>query len=528
MRLLFTFCVLAFTTVESLKILLFYQLLGKSHINFAHAASRVLVEKGHIVDVVVSEWSSKIATDDLKPARRVIRVRHSNATAFELIYGNLNVMEHVQLKSDHECFTRTAAELCRTLVSKQSLIEELKAEKYDLGLTALFDGCGLGLFHLLGIPAAVGYSPTAEAYGMRGILGYPSPPSFVSDIENHDLQGDQFTLKERVHNFLYSTGSLGDSVNEPLQPVFDELYTGFPQVSELYKNLNFIFLNTHELLAMPKPISSKIKFIGGLALKRPIKHNSLPPDVEKAINQGSDGFVLFSFGTYARTSLIDKTTKEAVVKAFKRFPSFSFLWKFDDLDEDVELFKEGSNIHRFKWLPQIDLLTDNRIRAFISHSGQNSYMEASQSSSGVPLVSIPLFADQFYNAACVERNGQGVQISKLNITEESLFEALNSVLYDKSFSTNAKRLALAIERYPNDPKETFVRYIELSAEFPELGERSRLASDNMHWFVYFSFDVVLVFILTALFVVVSAVIVFKLPSYLLRKARQQKVKSKNN
>lgn len=69
------------------------------------------------------------------------------------------------------------------LLSERPLLEELKAVKYDVGLSTMHDSCGFGIFHLLGIPATVGYSPTAEGFGMRDLFGIPTPPSFVPGNE---------------------------------------------------------------------------------------------------------------------------------------------------------------------------------------------------------------------------------------------------------------------------------------------------------------------------------------------------------
>lgn len=41
--------------------------------------------------------------------------------------------------------------------------------------------------------------------------------------------------------------------------------------------------------------------------------------------------------------------------------------------------------------------------------------------------------DQFYTAGCVVRNEQGVRLSKYNITEQALTDALVAVLYDPKF-----------------------------------------------------------------------------------------------
>lgn len=75
-----------------------------------------------------------------------------------------------------------------------------------------------------------------------------------------------------------------------------------------------------------------------------------------------------------------------------------------------------------------ECLDDDRVKAFITHGGQNEFLEAS--AAGVPMIVISLFADQFHTAGCVKRNGQGVKLSKSNITETTMTNALTEVLYN--------------------------------------------------------------------------------------------------
>lgn len=77
----------------------------------------------------------------------------------------------------------------------------------------------------------------------------------------------------------------------------------------------------------------------------------------------------------------------AFMEAFSTFPEYTFLWK-DDLVANSTL----PNVHYRGWLPQVDLLADPRVKAFITHGGMNSIHESLLH--GVPMVMMPIFADQ--------------------------------------------------------------------------------------------------------------------------------------
>lgn len=80
-------------------------------------------------------------------------------------------------------------------------------------------------------------------------------------------------------------------------------------------------------------------------------------------------------------------------------------------------------------------------QAFITHLGLNSMNEAA--SEGVPMIGIPLFGDQAFNAAIISHKKSGVYVDILDMYTESkgskvLTDALNKVLHLPEYSQNAK------------------------------------------------------------------------------------------
>ncbi len=71
-----------------------------------------------------------------------------------------------------------------------------------------------------------------------------------------------------------------------------------------------------------------------------------------------------------------------------------------------------------------------KVKALITHAGFNSLTESTYY--GVPLVMLPFFGDQYGNVKRVERLNVGVALDKANITEENVFQALKTVLQDKT------------------------------------------------------------------------------------------------
>ncbi|KAK6046517.1 hypothetical protein COOONC_15978 [Cooperia oncophora] len=75
-------------------------------------------------------------------------------------------------------------------------------------------------------------------------------------------------------------------------------------------------------------------------------------------------------------------------------------------DTTTSTFVEGlNNCDLVEWLPQKDVLAHPRLRLFVMHGGINGLMEALLRA--VPVVVVPIFADQFRNGRNAEKRGVG-------------------------------------------------------------------------------------------------------------------------
>ena len=84
-----------------------------------------------------------------------------------------------------------------------------------------------------------------------------------------------------------------------------------------------------------------------------------------------------------------------------------------------------------KWLPQNDLLAHKDIKAFVSHMGINSYHESAYF--GVPVVAVPLFADQFSNAKRAANFGWGTVVDYKTVNVQEVLEAIEHVVNDPRY-----------------------------------------------------------------------------------------------
>ncbi|VDP23404.1 unnamed protein product [Heligmosomoides polygyrus] len=113
--------------------------------------------------------------------------------------------------------------------------------------------------------------------------------------------------------------------------------------------------------------------------------------------------VLISFGSVAKSSLMPRPAKKAIIDVIKSFPDTTFIWKYEEIDD--AMFKGVENLVLSKWTPQGDLLADDRLTLFITHGGAGSMMESA--TRGKPVIVFPLFGDQTRNAKLIEKFGFG-------------------------------------------------------------------------------------------------------------------------
>lgn len=94
------------------------------------------------------------------------------------------------------------------------------------------------------------------------------------------------------------------------------------------------------------------------------------------------------------------------------------------------------------WVPQLTILEHSSIGGFLTHCGTNSVLEAI--TSGVPMITWPLYADQFYNEKVVEVLGLGVKVG---------IDVWNSGIEITGPIIQSAKIREAIERLMNNDSE---------------------------------------------------------------------------
>ncbi|XP_011782463.1 PREDICTED: UDP-glucuronosyltransferase 2B19-like isoform X3 [Colobus angolensis palliatus] len=228
----------------------------------------------------------------------------------------------------------------------------------------------------------------------------------------------------------------------------------------------------------PHPLLPNVEFVGGLHCK-PAK--PLPKEMEEFVqSSGENGIVVFSLGSMV--SNMSEERANLIASALAKIPQ-KVLWRFDGNKPDAL----GLNTQLHKWLPQNDLLGHPKTRAFITHGGANGIYEAIYH--GIPMVGIPLFADQPDNIAHMKAKGAAVSLDFDTMSSTDLLNALKTVINDPLYKENAMKLSSIHHDQPVTPLDRAVFWIEFVMRHKG-AKHLWPAAHDLTWFQYHSLDVV--------------------------------------
>ncbi|CAG7724086.1 unnamed protein product [Allacma fusca] len=178
----------------------------------------------------------------------------------------------------------------------------------------------------------------------------------------------------------------------------------------------------------------------------------LPKDLDEFLSGAKDGFIYFSMGSVVQSKSFPEHLRKQILDVFSKLKQ-RVLWKFEAQFDDLP-----PNVKVSKWLPQQDILGHPNIKMFITHGGAMSTQEGIYH--GVPLVAIPVFADQNANARLASMKGYAVVLELLDLDGPMLEGAINKILADPTYAQKAKEISVYFRDQPIKPLEKAVYWAE--------------------------------------------------------------------
>lgn len=177
------------------------------------------------------------------------------------------------------------------------------------------------------------------------------------------------------------------------------------------------------------------------------------------------------------------------------------LWKFE-----TDLPNLPKNVKIDKWLPQDDILAHPNVKLFISHCGKGGITEAKYH--GIPILGIPLFADQFGNADHIRSEGWAVVLPLGDLNKATFSNTLDEALSNSTYAHVSKKLANLNRDRPEHPLDKAAFWIEYVIRHNG-AKHMQSPAVHLNLLQYYMVDV-FAFLLVSLYVVVKLLkILFK-------------------
>ncbi|XP_049828786.1 UDP-glucosyltransferase 2-like [Schistocerca gregaria] len=347
----------------------------------------------------------------------------------------------------------TALNTCEATLESHAMQELMKSnESFDLVFTEMFHSdCMLPFVHKFQAPHIAMFSSVHMTWTDYR-FGNPTNPSYIPTQFSPGIYRMNFL--QRLKNTFFSVylkwyydWYVEPAINAMAAKHFGE---SLPPMHEIAKNTSLLLLNTSPLLNLPRAMVPAVVEVAGIHLPQIKK---LPQDIQKFMDEAEHGVVLFTFGSTIRPEAMPEEVTAAMAAAFAELPQ-RVLWK----GNPGGVPNLSPNVMMRRWLPQIDVLRHPGIRVFMTHGGQLGVIEAVYNA--VPMVTIPLFADQHRNSIALVDKGVAVLLPLLEATEERILSALRQVLNDPGYKERAEELSRAFRDWRTSPLETAVFWSE--------------------------------------------------------------------
>uniref|UniRef100_G1R7V8 Uncharacterized protein n=1 Tax=Nomascus leucogenys TaxID=61853 RepID=G1R7V8_NOMLE len=394
-----------------------------------------------------SHWLNiKIILEELIQRNRNMTVLASSATLF--INSNPDSPVNFEVIPVSCTFFQINIQICDGVLKNPKLMARLQKGGFDVLVADPVKICGDLIALKLGIPFmyTLRFSPASTVERYCGKI--PAPvyvPAALSELT------DQMTFGERNKNTI--SYSLQDYIFQSYWGEWNSYYSkilGRPTtLCETMGKAEIWLIRTYWDFEFPRPYLPNFEFVGGLHCK-PAK------------------------------------------------PLPKVLWRY----KGKKPATLGNNTQLYDWIPQNDLLGHPKTKAFITHGGTNGIYEAIYH--GVPMVGVPMFADQPDNIAHMKAKGAAVEVNLNTMTSVDLLSALRTVINEPSYKENAMRLSRIHHDQPVKPLDRAVFWIEFVMRHKG-AKHLRPAAHDLTWFQYHSLDVIgflLVCVTTAIFLVI--------------------------
>ncbi|XP_014360114.2 UDP-glucosyltransferase 2-like [Papilio machaon] len=447
-------CTLNFS--EAYKLLIVFPIPGKSHSILGNAFVRHLLNAGHQVTYI-----TPIPMKDVNPALRQINVEtNKNCFAAEEVLDIQKLMrKEVDMKDIPTVFTMMFNIANATIQHEnvQKLITD-PTENFDAVIAEwMYSELYSGFSAVFNCPLIFFLSVSPHNMALSLIDQIPNPAYTADHIKSNTIPPFPFwtrvqelltLLNWKIHRWWVNDRNV-NSYDKAFKLAVMRRGRTLPPLEEMKYNASLIFGNSHISTADGTPLPRNLIEIGGYHIDSKVE--PLPEDLKKILDDAKEGFIFFSMGSMLQSSKMPETIKSGLLKIFGQLKQ-KVIWKFE-----LSVPDKPNNIFMLDWAPQQSILAHPKCVLFITHGGLLSTTEALHYR--VPIIGIPMFADQFININRAAAKGIGRRVDLNYDTPKNLKLAIEEILGNSSYRDRVNELSYVYHDRAISPGAEITRWI---------------------------------------------------------------------
>ncbi|KAH8337612.1 hypothetical protein KR074_000392, partial [Drosophila pseudoananassae] len=317
-------------------------------------------------------------------------------------------------------------------------------------------------------------------WNVDDLAGNPAP-SILEPISPMGFSRDNSFLS-RLHNWIYISEErmVEYLVIRPSQQRILKKFFGYSpqQMDELRSRISFFLINNHFSMGRVRANVPNIIEIAGIHLSEPPA--PCDKDLQWFLDDAENGVIYISMGNELIEKYLPESLQPTLLQSFSQLRQ-KVVWKIGD----ATTFNQTGNIYRISQAPQRTILSHPNVRLFITNGGQLSLIEAIDS--GVPMLGLPFFFDQFSNMHRMQLAGTAKVLDLKSLSSDLLTNTILELIENPKYTQRAKVRARQFRDRPKSPLDTAVWWTEYALRHPDISH-TRLNQDEIPIMRYYRLD----------------------------------------
>lgn len=299
----------------------------------------------------------------------------------------------------------------------------------------------------------IGLTSTSINWFIEELAGNPAP-SLNEPISQIGYSRD-YSIVSRIKNWIHINEEklMENLIILPAQLRVFKKFFGYSaeKFYELRGRYSLILVNNHFSLGRVRSNVPNLIEVGGIHLSQ--RPEPCDESLQKFMDEAEHGVIYFSMGLDIMVKYLPETLQETLLMSFSKLKQ-RVIWK----NELFNMPNKTENIYAIDKAPQRQILVHSKVRLFITNGGLLSVIEAVDS--GVPMLGLPVFFDQFSNLRWGQLAGMAEVLDINNLNADTLTKTIVELIENPKYAMRANKISKTFKDRPMSPLDTAVWWTE--------------------------------------------------------------------